>query len=164
VKKSVFEVAVVFVLLVIGGCVSSVENVQVAPVVAVWNLENSSLGENGLGDLGELLSLRVVETFQSKGYKVVEREQLVLALEELNIGSSALASESTQLKLGHLLGARWMVFGGYQVIAGQMRMDLRLVDVETGRILNAAEKTASTSRGIMAVLAVAEDVTNDLLN
>ena len=35
-----------------------------------------------------------------------------------------------------------MIFGAYQVIADQMRLDLRMVDVETGRIIKTAEKTA----------------------
>jgi hypothetical protein len=63
-------------------------------------------------------------------------------LEELHLGSSALADEQTRLKLGKLVGARLMVFGGYQVFGGQMRIDLRLVEVETGKVLKAVHKIA----------------------
>jgi len=41
--------------------------------------------------------------------------------------------------------AQLMVFGGYQVIEEQMRLDLRLVEVETGRIRKAAQKTVSST-------------------
>lgn len=36
-----------------------------------------------------------------------------------------------------------MVFGGYQSIGRQMRLDLRLVDVETGRVVKAVQRTTT---------------------
>jgi len=36
-----------------------------------------------------------------------------------------------------------MVFGGYFVLGDMMRLDLRLVEVETGSIVKAAQKTTS---------------------
>jgi len=35
-----------------------------------------------------------------------------------------------------------MVFGGYMLIGTTMRIDLRLVEVETGKVLKAVQKTA----------------------
>jgi curli biogenesis system outer membrane secretion channel CsgG len=94
-------------------------------------------------DLGNLLSARIIETVQQAGgYTVVEREKLEIALRELNLGSSSLADPSTQLRIGRIAGARLMIFGAYQVVADQMRLDLRIVEVETGRIIKTAEKTA----------------------
>ena len=43
-----------------------------------------------------------------------------------------------------LVGARLMVFGGYQVFGGQMRIDLRLVEVESGKVLKAVHKIATS--------------------
>jgi len=102
--------------------------------------------DNRNQDLGDMLSNRIVEVFQeSNHYLVVEREQLVLALRELNLGSSSLADESTRLRIGQLVGARMMIFGAYQVIGDQMRLDLRMVEVETGRILKASHQNAGKS-------------------
>ena len=99
---------------------------------------------DGRPDLGGLLSAKVIETLKEKtAYDVVERERLSLVLEEQNLGSSQLADESTRLRLGRLVGAQLMIFGGYQVIGGQMRLDIRLVEVETGKILKATERTVS---------------------
>jgi len=163
VMRCFFQTATVLALFFLTACVGTVQRNQTVPVVAVWNLEDSSLEGNGFSDLGEILAFRIIETLQTSGYEVVEREKLLLALEELKLGSSKLASEKAQLRIGHLSGARWMIFGGYQVIAGQMRMDLRLVDVETGRVLNAAEKTIPTHNGIGFILKSAGEVTNTLL-
>lgn len=128
-----------------GGKAVRMENTPVvkSSTVAVWDLDDLSPATAPQQNLGEMLSGRIVETVQQKGtYTVVERQRLVLALEELNLGSSSLADEATRLRLGKLAGAQLMVFGAYQVIAGKMRLDVRLVEVETGRIVKAVEKIA----------------------
>jgi TolB-like protein len=110
--------------------------------LAVWDLEDLSPGESR-ADMGEIMSARVVEVLQNKGnYTVVERTRLVRVLEELRIGSSALADEESRLKVGRLLGARFMVFGGYQIVGASIRVDMRLVEVESGRVLKAVQKTS----------------------
>jgi curli biogenesis system outer membrane secretion channel CsgG len=113
--------------------------------LAVWDMEDLSPGSSRI-DIGELLSARVVETMGNRGnYTVVERTRLVRVLEELRIGSSSLADEETRLRVGKLVGARFMVFGGYQIIGKKMRLDLRLVEVESGKVLKAVQKTTASS-------------------
>jgi aspartyl aminopeptidase len=51
--------------------------------------------------------------------------------------------ESTRLQLGRLLQAQQMVFGSYMVIEDVVRIDLRLVDVQTGVITGTAQKMAA---------------------
>jgi TolB-like protein len=115
-----------------------------APAVAVWDLNNLNPKEAVGTDMGELLASEVIETLKEAGtYQVVERQRLILALEELNLGSSALADDATRLKIGRIVGARFMVFGSYFVLGDVMRLDLRLVEVETGAIVKAAEKTTA---------------------
>jgi len=114
--------------------------------VAVWDMENMSPDRPLAMDWGELLSSGVIQVFQESGdYAVVEREKLLLVLEELQLGSSALADDETRLKLGHLVGAQQMVFGGYLVVGDMMRLDLRLVEVETGAVVNATHRTLSAA-------------------
>lgn len=112
------------------------------PTFAIWNLENLSPLDTAQMDLGDLLSSRIIETVQQEGYTTIEREKLEIALRELNLGSSSLADSSTQLRIGRIAGASRMIFGAYQVVGNQMRLDLRVVEVETGRILKSSEKTA----------------------
>jgi len=161
-----FLAAIVFLLL-LAGC-AGVPKDQMAvgysqkTTVAVWDLEDFSSGPQNRPDLGEFISARVIETIQKTGgYMVVERQRLLLALEELSIGSSALADETTQLEIGRMVGARLMVFGGFQVIGEKMRLDLRLVEVERGLVIRAASKTISAS-DMTAWLAGAEEAAREL--
>ncbi|MGC8809216.1 MAG: CsgG/HfaB family protein [bacterium] len=114
--------------------------------LAVWDLDDLSPGSAGRPHLGELLTGQIIESLKRKGqYIIVERERLLLILEEQRLGTTSLVDENTRLKLGRLLGAKRMIFGGYQVIGDQMRLDLRLLDVESGKILKAVQKTAAAA-------------------
>lgn len=133
----------------LAGCASTPSGPP-AGAVAVWDLDDLGVatGEPGLG---EVAGGAVIETLKNRGYPVVERQRLLLLLDELNLGSGALADETTRLRLGRLSGARRMVFGGYQGFGAQVRVDLRLVDVETGKVVRAARGTASAA-GLRATL------------
>jgi len=128
--------------------------------VAVWDLDD--LSPDPAENLGELFSAQVMALLGAKGtYSVVERTRILRILEELRLGSSSLADEQTRLKLGKVVGAHLMVFGGYMVIGGQMRVDLRLVEVETGKVVKAVRKIATTpdlTARIVAVRQAAEEL------
>jgi curli biogenesis system outer membrane secretion channel CsgG len=141
-------IAALFLLLgpaVILSCSHAPYDKNAIRTVAVWDLDDLSPEGYARPDLGELLSSRIIEVIQKTGrYSVIERERLHLILEELNLGTTSLVDERTRLKLGKISGAQFMVFGGYQVIGNTMRIDLRLVEVETGRVRKAVQKTASS--------------------
>ena len=132
-------------------------------VVAVWDLENLNPDVPMDAAVGDLLAAVVIETIAASGkFSVVERERLLLALEELNLGSTGLVSEDSRLRIGKILGARWMVFGSYFVFQETMCLDLRLVEVETGRIVKAAQRI-STSPDINEWLKAAQEAALQLL-
>lgn len=127
-------------------CVTSPPPQEKGLTIAIWDLDDLSPVTNGRPHLGELLTSQVIEGLKKKGqYTIVERERLLLVLEEQRLGTTSLVDESTRLKLGRLLGARRMIFGGYQVIGAQMRLDLRLLDVESGKVLKAVQKTVTAA-------------------
>ena len=133
---------VVFIILLTGCATTPVLN-ESNTQIAVWGLTDYCLtGDSVYADIGELLTAKVIETIKSKGeYQIVERERLLLALEELNLGTTSLVDEATRLEIGKMLGAQLMIFGGYQVIDETARLDLRVVEVETGNIFKAAQQT-----------------------
>lgn len=111
--------------------------------VAVWDLDCvTPPGDPAAEFMGGLLAGRVIEVLRGASYAVVERQRLELALEELKLGSTALADERTRLRIGRTLGARRMVFGTCIHLGEALRLDLRLVDVETGGVLKAVERSA----------------------
>jgi len=127
-------------------CASSPMLPERGLTVAVWDLENLSPTGSLQPDLGELFSAQIIEAMKKRGdYVVVERERLLVALEELRLGTTSLVDDTTRLKLGKLIGARRMILGAYQIIGGQIRLDLRLVEVETGKVRKAVQKTAAAS-------------------
>jgi TolB-like protein len=113
--------------------------------IAVWDLDDLSLTKGAQRHLGEILSGKIIEVLKNRDYVVVERQRLLLALEELRLGTTQLVDEATRLKLGKMLGVKRMVFGGYQIIGDQMRLDLRLVEVETGKVKKAVQKMSSAA-------------------
>jgi curli biogenesis system outer membrane secretion channel CsgG len=127
----------------LAACASGPTRSVTGAAVAVWDVDDlSPAGSSGRPSLGEILSAQVIDAIRQKGgYEVVERERLLLILEELALGAGELADEGTRLRLGRIAGARLMVFGGYQVIGDRMRLDLRLVDVETGKVRKAVQRT-----------------------
>jgi curli biogenesis system outer membrane secretion channel CsgG len=155
---------VIFVTLILflTGCATSPSPYEKGTPIAVWDVENLSTSGGRSSGLGELLSSQVIEALQKRGdFTVVEREHLILALEELGLGTTSVVDEATQLELGRLVGARLMVFGGYQVIEDKMSLDLRLVEVETGRVLKATRKITSAS-DLAGWLRAAEEATAGL--
>lgn len=145
---------------VLPACASAPGN-RSTPAVAVWDPEDVSPGAAAEQGIGEVLALRIMETIRERGIPVVERGKLLLAVEELRLGSSALAEESTKLRLGRITGARQMVFGGYLSLGNRVRMDLRLVDVETGKVLRTATRTGPAA-GVGSLLDLCGKAAADL--
>jgi curli biogenesis system outer membrane secretion channel CsgG len=131
--------------------------------VAVWDFDALMFEGSANPELGEVLAGRVTETIGQKGtVTVIERQRLLLALEELHLGSGALADESTRLRLGKMVGAQLMIFGGYLVSGDKMRLDVRLVNVETGSLVKSAQRMAPASN-FLEWFTAAESAANDLL-
>jgi len=66
---------------------------------------------------------------------LIERTRLQEILEELELQRSTKIDPDSAVEVGKLLGARYMVLGGYFDLMGTLRVDARVVDVETGRIV-----------------------------
>ncbi len=71
----------------------------------------------------------------ASAYTLVERERLQDLFDELELAADARVDASTAARLGHLLGARYLVLGSFFDLMGTLRIDARLVEVETGRVL-----------------------------
>jgi curli biogenesis system outer membrane secretion channel CsgG len=131
------------------------------PGVAVWELEDITAGGQ-LAYAGELLAAQITDTLGKQGrYVVVERSRLIRILEEQHLSASSLTDRQTQLRLGELIGARFMIFGGYQVLGDNVRIDIRLVDVETGKISKAVKKVVA-STDLQTLLDAAKSAAEEL--
>lgn len=151
-------------VLMLVACATPVRDNSGPVTVAVWNPEAIGPMSVAQAAMADVLAAKILDPYsQSAGYAVVERESLLNVLQEQHLGSSQLADEQTRLKLGRILGCRQMVFGGYQVIGSLMRLDLRSVDVSSGKILKTAMATAPVG-SLNQWMEAAEQAARDLIS
>lgn len=93
------------------------------------------------------LEVGVAETMVSDlrraGQKVVERDQLNLALTEIALQQEAGSDASNAARVGKMVGAKTVVVGGFQRANDRLRITARFVDVETGEIRDTAKVTGA---------------------
>ena len=156
-----FRILPIFVFLLFAGCAGMAPRSSGPPGVAVWDLEDLT-DEGPLTHAGELLSAQIVDTLSKRGrYTVVERSRLIRILEEQNLSAASLADHQTQLRLGELIGAQFMVFGGYQLLGEKVRIDIRLINVESGRIFKAVSKVVNSTE-LQSLLDAAKSAAEEL--
>jgi tetratricopeptide (TPR) repeat protein len=69
---------------------------------------------------------------------------------------------NTAARIGKLVGAKYMVMGGFTDLYGDMRLDLRVVNVETSEIMRADKVNRKREELYRAVVDAAQQLTNGL--
>lgn len=107
------------------------------PTVAVMDLTGMILGEDAANSaaLGKAVSVMLITEMQGRpGLRMVERQELRKLIEEQALAVSGMVDDDTAIEIGQLLGAGYMVWGGATLVGPTLRLDLRMVDVETGEV------------------------------
>jgi TolB-like protein len=77
----------------------------------------------------------ITEMSSNASIRVVERDQVQRLIEEQKLVGAGQVDRETAVKVGKLLGAQHMIFGGFMADPkGNFRIDARAVNVETGAI------------------------------
>jgi TolB-like protein len=77
----------------------------------------------------------VSEMSSNPNIRVIERDQVQKLIDEQKLTSGGQVDRETAVKVGKLLGAQHMIFGGFMADPkGNFRIDARAVNVETGAI------------------------------
>jgi TolB-like protein len=112
--------------------------------IAILNFDNNSISDReqleplkkGMADMLN------TEMSQIESFKVVERERLQSVLSEISLGQTGTIDPATAQQVGKLLGAQTILLGSFvNMFGGNLRMDVRIVEVETGVTLKAVEET-----------------------
>lgn len=106
-----------------------------ADSVAVLYFEHSDANPELAGLKVGLAQMLITDLSGSADFDVVEREQLQAILDEQQLGIDKKLDPSTAARIGKLLGAKKMLMGGYFKLGSTLRVDARLVDVETSKII-----------------------------
>jgi TolB-like protein len=96
-------------------------------------------------------------------WQIVERDRLEALLAEHDLGRQGKLDPVTAARVGKLLGARYMVLGGYFDVMEALRVDARLVEVETGRVLGSTGATSSAGDFLGVEQKIAHDLERLLL-
>ena len=125
------------------------------PTVAVMYFTNGALGKahEDLDPLSKGIADMLITDMQgNSAIRVIERDQLQHLLEEQNLSNSDRVDRETAVQVGKLLGVHHMIFGGFVTdLKGNMRLDARAVNVETGEIEH-VETVSNKQDNLMAMI------------
>lgn len=82
-----------------------------------------------------LADMLISDLSKVKMLNVIERARLEEILKEQKLNNSKEFDPSTASKVGKLLGVQYILTGSFFDMLGSMRIDARIIDVETGKII-----------------------------
>ena len=85
----------------------------------------------------------ITDLSKIKGITIVEREKLEKLIQEIKLGQSKYFDPATAQKLGKGLGAQNILTGSFYLLDNTIRIDARLIDVQTGGIVVAEQVTGN---------------------
>ncbi|HEY7878667.1 MAG TPA: CsgG/HfaB family protein [Gemmatimonadaceae bacterium] len=131
------------------------DSADVRPTVAVMYFNDGAIGKahEDLAPLsGGISDLLITELSANPKIRVVERDNLKKLMDEQNLSTGGRVDQETAVKVGKLLGAHHMIFGGFVTDGrGTMRLDARAVNVETSAIEH-VETVSGKQDDLMALI------------
>lgn len=110
-----------------------------AKTIAISYFDNSS-GDAKYNALSKgIADMLITDLSKVKGVTIVEREKLEKLIQEIKLGQSKYFDQATAQKLGKGLGAQNILTGSFYVLDNVIRLDARLIDVQTGGVIFAEQ-------------------------
>lgn len=125
------------------------------PTVAVMFFDNNVFTANardydGLGK--GIADFLVTELAANPGIRVIERDQVRKLVDEQKLVAGSQVDRATAVRIGRLLGAQHVIFGGYMADAkGNFRIDARAVGVEQG-VVEYTERVQDQADNVMGLI------------
>jgi TolB-like protein len=138
---------------------------QSPKTIAILYFENNSIvDKDKLDPLKKgLADMLITEMSKIKGLKVVERQRIQSIIDELNLSETDLVDNASTQKMGKLLGAQVMLFGGFSnLFKDKFRIDVRIVRTETGETLKAEEETGELDEFLTMLQSLSKKIARDL--
>ena len=133
-----------------------------ARTLAVLNFDNNT-GRDDYDAMGRgLAAMMISDLAASPELKLVERERMQDVLKEQSMQRSEMFDSTTAVKAGRLLGAEFIATGSLVAAAQDLRIDIRLMRVETGEIIKTAQATGPEGKLFDLEQQLAERVLKDL--
>lgn len=121
--------------------------------IAVLDLRGDGVSDSEARTLTDRLRSRLVNT---GAFIVLEREQMDEILNEQGFQQSGCVSDECLVEIGRMVGVQEMVGGSIGKIGSTYTLDLRIIDVQSGRIMKTvSEDYRGDADGLLGVLDVA---------
>lgn len=126
------------------------------PVVAVLYFDNNSFGKDradydGLGK--GIADLLINDMATNPSMRVVERERIQSVLQEHSLVQAKSIDPQTAVRLGKLLGAQYMITGGFMSDGkGTLLVTSRVINVETGAITNPLKLESKGGEDVLGLI------------
>ncbi len=108
------------------------------PTVAIMYFNNNAIGPTARefdGLSKGIPDFLVTDMAGNASIRVIERDQVQKLVDEQKLVTGGQVDQATAVKIGKLLGAQHMIFGGFMNDPrGNVRIDARAVSVESGEI------------------------------
>jgi TolB-like protein len=142
-----------------GACLVAPAGVSVAqavrPTVAIMYFNNNVITKDARDYDGlskGLPDFLITEMSSNSAIRVVERDQVQKLLDEQKLVGAGQVDRESAVRVGKLLGAQHMIFGGFMADAkGNFRIDARAVNVETGA-LEFTDRVQDRSENILGLI------------
>jgi len=105
-------------------------------IISVLYFENTSEAEEYHWLCKGLADMLITDLNGLAGIKLVERESLEKVLTEQALSLSGMTDQASAITVGKLLSADQLIYGSYIINDEQLRIDLKLVEVETSEIIH----------------------------
>lgn len=90
--------------------------------------------------------------------RVVDRSDINRLLNEQNLATQGRVDAQTAARVGRLVGARYMIMGSFIDHYGKMRIDARIVNVETSEIMKVVSAQKDREKLFDMISDVAQDI------
>ena len=140
---------VLFCLITLTAAATSPERrATAAPkkTVAILYFDNYT-GKSDYDPLGKgISSMMISDLSVVPEIQLVERERMQDIIKEIDLQHTKYFDSTTAVKVGHMLGAEFIVVGAFAALQPNMRIDTRVVRVETGQIMKTAQVTGDQDK------------------
>jgi len=173
-RKSVPLGGVLFLMIIISACASPQksgvgrgvpEGDRVPETLAILPFENNSVTDpEKYEPLSRGLSaMLITDINQSQtALKVIERNKIAALLKEIALSQTGSVDESTAVRAGKILGAQSIAFGSFIVLGSSVRIDIRIINVETSELIMAESISGSNTAFMQLERDLAEKIANSL--
>jgi TolB-like protein len=128
----------------------------------VLTFSSFALGRDAKELGGALVDMVTTELAKKDGIRVIDRAQVEDLWTKQKLLVSGRVSDAEAMRAGKLLGAQYIVSGGVVMDKTDARLDIRLVEVETGLTVRSFKERGKQDDLLTLVEQLADNFTKDL--